>query len=428
MSFENRMTTNSRTMAVCSDGQNERTIPGSLRSVVSNETASRSHCAFGDHLRAVVLTGSLARGEETVELEADFKRVLGDAEFLLIFHEGVGLPNSTAIQALQEDVEQAVKRHQIRCKVGFGAVHPAYLQRLPKHVFSYELRNNGRVVWGDLAILSQIPAFHSQDILREDAWQMLGNRSIELLENPADFGRESIDRTGPLHYRTVKLYLDMATSLLIFARAYAPSYRERERNLRHLASESTDPSKWPFDLRSFAEQVSACTARKLSEARAQGDPLHISWENAVRCAGQLWRWELKQLTRAGEQNSISDREMLFRLVRLQSPAKRLRGWIYVLRKCGWHRSWRNWPRWMRLAWRASPRYWVYAASNELLARLPALLSVACGLEEVDSGVRELWGCLPVVRRSQSRGTAAEWQAIATEISWNYHEFLEHTRA
>jgi hypothetical protein len=428
MRIENRMTTNSRMMAVCSVGQNELTIPGSLDSVVSHETASRSHRTFGDRLRAVVLTGSLARGEETVKIEAGYRRVLGDAEFLLIFHEGVGLPNSAAIQALQKDVEQAVERQQIRCKIELSAVHPIYLQRLPKHVFSYELRSNGRVIWGDLTILSQIPAFRSQDILWEDAWQMLCNRLIELLENPADFAGEGIDRTGPLHYRTAKLCIDMATSLLIFARAYTPTYRGRERNLNRLACESRDPSKWPFDLRIFAEQVSACTALKLSEDLPPGDPLRISWENVVLCARQLWRWELEQLTRSREQNPICDREMLLRWARLQSPAKRLRGWIYVLRKCGWHRSWRNWPRWMRLAWRASPRYWVYAASNDLLQRLPALLSAESGLEEAHSGLRALWGCLPVVRRPQNLGTAEEWQALAAEITWNYHEFLERTRA
>jgi hypothetical protein len=257
---------------------------------------------------------------------------------------------------------------------------------------------------------------------------MLCNRLIELLENTAHFIGEPTSSSDKPHYRTIKLYLDMATSLLIFARAYAPTYRERERNLNRLANESKDSSAWPFDLCIFAKQVSACTARKLSHAFTQGDCRYISWDDAVCCARQLWRWELEQLARFEKQDQIPDYEMLFRWVRFQSPAKRLRGWIYVLRKCGWHRSWRNWPRWARLAWRASPRYWVYAASNELFERLPGLLYPAGAHEEAHSEVHELWSWLPVVRRSWNRGTAGEWQALATEITWNYHEFLERTRA
>jgi len=86
------VTTYSRAIAVYPQGKNGLVIPGSLSSVVSSETARRSLRAFGNSLRAIVVTGSLARGEETVELESGYKIVLGDAEFLLVFHPNVALP------------------------------------------------------------------------------------------------------------------------------------------------------------------------------------------------------------------------------------------------------------------------------------------------------------------------------------------------
>lgn len=399
-----------------------------LRDVICSEVVTQCASRWEAQLRAVILTGSLARSEATfVRQEADWK-LMGDAEFVLIFHSHATLPPVAAVLSARLGIEQSLRLEGIEGRIDMSCVHPTYLQRLPPHIFSYELRSCGHVAWGDAQILSLIPGFSIDEILREDAWRLLCNRMIELLESSPGLGSEHSKAQAELRYRVVKLWLDMATSLLIFARAYAPSYRLRERNLHRLASESRDPSKWPFDLRMFAEQVSACTTLKLSEDCAQGDPLHISWDNAVRCARQLWRWELEQLARSDKRKSICDREMLFRWVRLQSPAKRLRGWIYVLRKCGWHRSWRNWPRWMRLAWRASPRYWVYVVSNELFEWFPTPLSTASGLDEERSGVGELWGQLPVVRRSRNRGTAEEWQALATEIAWNYHEFLERTRA
>jgi hypothetical protein len=399
-----------------------------LRDMICSEVATQCVSRWGTELRAVILTGSLARNEATFVREEAAWKLMGDAEFMLIFHSHAALPPAAAVLSARQGIEQRLRQEGVEGQIDVSCVHPTYLQRLPPHIFSYELRCCGHVAWGDTQILSLIPGFSASEILREDAWRLLCNRMIELLESAPDLASEHSKTRGELRYQVVKLWLDMATSLLIFAHAYAPSYRARERNLYGLAGESRDPSKWPFDLGIFAEQVSACTTLKLSEDRAQGDPPHISWDDTVRCARQLWRWELEQLARSDMQNSICDREMLFRSVRLQSPAKRLRGWIYVLRKCGWHRSWRNWPRWMRLAWRASPRYWVYAASNELFERLPVPLSAASGLAEAHPGVRELWSWLPVVRRSRNRKTAEEWQALATEITWNYHEFLERTRS
>src|SRR6185295_7098903 len=107
----------------------------------------------------------------------------------------------------------------------------------------------------------------------------------------------------------------------------------------------------------FARIVSACTEWKL----AGGDgpaPEGVSWQGVIERARRLWRWELARLS--GASSELSDHALLDVWLRCQPVTDRARGWLHVLRKCGWHRSWRLWPRWARLARRGSPRYLVYS--------------------------------------------------------------------
>jgi hypothetical protein len=418
------MRSNSKTIAVCTDSKENSPTPASLSSLICAETARRCVFAFGDSLRAVVLTGSMARSEETIERQANLWRVMGDAEFLLIFMKGAILPSRAAIQALRQESEQALEHNAIRCKIDLSAVHPIYLQRLPKHIYSYELRNRGRVVWGDSSILSQIPVFGAQDILREDAWRMLCNRVVELLEEPWDFLEHSTCKKRFL-YRTVKLYLDMATSLLVFAGAYAPSYREREKNLSLLARRSDVQNAWPFDLASFSARVTACTDWKLSVLHPRVVPTEIRWPEAIRLARQVWRWELSQLTGASVQTS--DCDLMCHWMRQQPIPQRVRGWLYVMRNRGWLRSWRDWLHWGQLARRASPRYCVYHAASKLAFQLPLVAGNGANPEEA-SEVQDLADWLPVscdVRQNQQLDS---WHELRSAIVWNYHMFVEKTRA
>jgi hypothetical protein len=115
-------------------------------------------------------------------------------------------------------------------------------------------------------------------------------------------------------------------------------------------------------------------------------------------------------------------------LRRQPAADRARGWLHVLRKCGWQRSWRSWPRWAHLARRGSPRYLVYSAACRLLFELPRF--EAEGPDETrDGGAWEgLWDDLPVIRPWASQRRALPWQEAAGEITWSYREFLVGTRA
>jgi hypothetical protein len=244
---------------------------------------------------------------------------------------------------------------------------------------------------------------------------MLCNRLVEQLEPLADTDSLAAPRLpAPVRYRAVKLHLDMATSLLVFLGAYAPSYRERAEKLERFASDGPPPSGLPLPLLDLARKVAACTRFKL-----EGEPAACldgwpAWREAVRQARDLWRWETSVLT--GLPASTPDFLLWEGCMEAQPRAARLRGWVYAARAEGW-RAWRQAPRWARLARRASPRHCVYAAGTGLLFAL-------AGSGGGDAALERLGAWLPL-----TRGTGAvAVPALASDVAANYHRFLVGTRA
>jgi hypothetical protein len=394
--------------------------PGSS---ICQETVRLCVDQCGSGLRAIILTGSLARDEGTFVRQGQFWRVMGDAEFVLVFKDRTRVPNSERIALLRREVEHSLASKGVLCDIGLSAVNPTFLTGSRPHIFSYELKACGRVAWGESKILALMPDFEPSDIPLEDAWRLLQNRIVEMLEFPRDLEGKSGALPAEVHYRTVKLYLDMATSLLLFAGAYSPGYREREKRLRALFT-ANQGNSWPFPMEDFVQQVTACTEWKLCGEAASACGSWDFWEEAIAYARQLWRWELVRLT--GLPQSAPDRELFSRWMALQPYAQRVRGWAYTLRHQGWLRSWRKWGRWSRLALTGSPRYCVYAAANEFLFGT----GLRVGVPETQSALVEDWqnlnDHLPLPRSGPGRSMGRE--EIAASISRNYAELLMGTRA
>jgi hypothetical protein len=418
-------------------------VPPGLKSAICRATSQLCAERCGGMLRAIVLTGSLAREEATFVRQGQRWGLWGDAEFLLVFDQEGVLPSSSIIDRLEREIERHVLQGGLSAHVELGPVHTGYLRTMPPEIFAYELRTHGQVAWGDRQILSLIPAFSRSDIPLEDGWRILCNRVVEFIEVIDPVVEKPVDPPPEGRYRMMKLYLDMATSFLLFQGAYAPTYLERAERLRALAEDAEANCNCPFPLRDFAQRVVYCTKFKLqagdgvdAQAAEEGLEGMFSWAELVAYARGLWRWELEQLT--GEQDQISDRELMRTWMQLQPLQKRLRGWAYVLRASGWHRSWRHWPHWVRLGWRASPRYWVYAAASELFFKLNDLLALAQEPRSDGVDIHELRSWLPLLEGSRESGVGSRkdatsfpqgaWQRLAAEIAWNYREFLEGTRA
>jgi hypothetical protein len=405
-----------------------------FRRVICQMTLRLCRRHFRDSLASIVLMGSLAREEATFVQDEGCCRLLGDAEFLLIFGARAILPPRALLNFLRKNIEGSLANVGVVGEVHLNAAHPDYLSKLRPHIFAYELRECGLVVWGDPSILCWIPDFSAADIPLEDGWRLLSNRMVEQLEVLEGPEQRQKCLKPRLLYRTIKLYLDMATSFLLFAGEYAPSYSERARRLRILADAQSGDERYPFDLRRFCRRVAECTRWKLSMSglrdsfspALEGDAGFSWWEEAVSYARLLWRWELHRLV--GTTGQPSNQELLERWMECQPCSRRLRGWLYVLRNQGWHRSWKNWPHWARLAWKASPRYWIYGAASELFFRLPCHSEPEGHIAHVAFDFADVRSWLPVRSEAEPGQKLSAWCGLARETVWNYEHFLLETRS
>jgi len=386
---------------------------------------------YGNRLRAIILTGSLARDEASFSQNAAGWSLLGDADFLVFFKEHYSLPARAEVERVQREIEGNLSRRGIDCEIGLSVAQPAYLRKLKPHIFAYELKRHAEVILGEPTILSLVPEFTPADIPREDAWRLLCNRAIEFLGVICEETEVATAPSSQARYRTIKLVLDMATSYLLFAGHYEPSYRERAKKLRLLAERSSEQE--PFPMQDFAERVDFCTRLKLLGFRSDEEPptqdqedAGLCWQKAVLYAVQLWRWEMRLLTGCVE--PISDNQLWTELMRREPLRARLQGWLSLAKRRGFIAGCQDWTRLISHGWRASPRYFVYALAYELFHRLPSIVDAGqTGLDRY-SDWDELRRRLPVSRQSDIPYRAPAWRQLAAEIVWNYQAYLVGTRA
>jgi hypothetical protein len=241
---------------------------------------------------------------------------------------------------------------------------------------------------------------------------------VELLELVAVSGL----RSKVTKYATVKLYLDMATSFLIFAGAYRPTYRERLKELEHVAA-TVRPASVPFPLPAFVESIEYCTRLKLSPSDplsgvfisdAESEQLFV---DGVRFAHLLWRWELQLLLQLD--SNAPDEELLARWASSQPWIARFRGWVRVVRDVNAATTLKNWKRWLKLARHKSPRHGVYAAGCQMFFRIPDLMQ-----SRQSELFQNLSNLLPI---SPEGSAELKWRSLAAAITQNYHQFVEFTR-
>jgi hypothetical protein len=383
------------------------------------------HCLFSclGTLQGIILTGSWARGEATIVVQNGHYSVLGDAEFLLVLERSSPLPDQERLASWKHELERTLKINGIHCRLSFAAVHPEYLQKLPPHIFTYELRACGQIIWGDQNLLSLIRDFSPCEISCKDAWYLLCNRIIEQFQTLSEVTDRST-LSASVAYSTVKLYLDMSTSLLIFLGEYRPTYAGRANQLTGMATRGSS-GDLPFELAPFARDVQSCTAWKLSPTTEGVVSDWHFWEQAIRYAQLLWQWELARMIGAGDRQSNPD--LLEQWCRLQPVTGRLRGWLYVLRRDGWLRSRRQWPRWARQVRLGSPRLCVYRSTQELLFRLPSLIKAGSVQPCAQASLARAESYLPRLTRS-SDSRSAGWHVLASEIAQNYNRYLVGTRS
>ncbi len=366
---------------------------------------------FGAALRAVVLTGSLARNEASYLLKEGRALLLSDAEALVVLHDGAPLPARQATQSLCGLAEQRLGARGVRIHVSLSVVHGAYLRRLPPYMYSYELRACGLVLVGEPKILEQIPIYAAADLFREDAWRTLSNRLVEDMEA----GAETVSGDA-LRYRGVKLCLDLASSLLVFFGRFEAGYRARLGCLEEFAV-TPAAQQLPVPLDEFLALVRLCTTAKL-QPEVVADPGGGLAEQITQWAWQAWLWELERMS--GVDRGAGAEEMIRAFGRSLGGERLLRGWLFAFRRTGWLHSARYWTKWLSLASRElTPRHSIYLTAYRWWQTRPEISS-----RNESPGMEAICDLLPVDGTAKT-ATAAE---IARQIVWNYQEFVVETRA
>lgn len=388
------------------------TPPGATaaRTLIVTESSRLIAAEVGSKARAIILTGSMSRGETTLQFEGSMWRVLGDATFLVVF-DG---PADLNVGSIEQAIHDELLIQGVKCKVVVVPSTADNLRAMKPHIYAYELKERGVVVWGDEKALSLIPAFGAADIPKEDGWWLLCNRMIEQIETAASSSTFS-DNSTAVRYRIAKLYLAMSACYLLVTGAYEPSYQSRAERLKEIAQHDPNAPA-PISLTRFADVVSRCTDMKLYGEAGVSLKDFPRWQDAVADAEVIWRWALAEITDLGENTG---REQLLRaLASRQTITARAKGW---LRAAVSHRSGmvQESLRWTRFALSSSPRYLVYGAASELffMSQKPA----SAGTEQLSAVARRL----PIsLKRSKSD---LSWNVIAKQVALNFHALLENNR-
>ena len=321
--------------------------------------------------RALILTGSAARGEATIAPRPGSVQWLSDLELLVVIPDSAPLRHTTTtLDELARKFRSAMKARKVTIPVELTPAPEKYFERIRPHVFGYELKHCGRTLYGSSDYLARIPSFHWKDIPKEDAWRLISNRMLEWLE----YMLEGRRRPLPFQfYVLVKIWLDLETALSLFSGDYRPTYRERAERLDHVVGWAVSHN-CPLPSQSFSDAVRtavnfkfdpcsgfewlwcAGTAELRAELRRQG-LAHI-YDELQEALLAAWRWAGREISNGlPEAGGVAP---------VYGFARRMRGWAKLL-IC---MPARNRPgviaRMMRLSHLGSPRSLVYACAARLL--------------------------------------------------------------
>lgn len=139
--------------------------------------------AIGSNLVAIVLTGSFGRGEGAVRREVGGVRAVNDYDVTLVVRSKRGL--SRTLARLKAELE---RRLSVRW-VDLSLTTPKALTRLAPTMYNFDLVHGGRVLWGDVEVLTRAPSLRSADIPWREGeilfftrlWCFLGGIDLEAL-------------------------------------------------------------------------------------------------------------------------------------------------------------------------------------------------------------------------------------------------------
>lgn len=290
-------------------------------------------CAAAPSVAGVLLTGSFARGEGTViPHPRTSSRWLSDVECLVVVRGGV-----VPTREIQRSMRQVERDTNSDCgnaargiKVELRAILTEGMLRLPPAIFTRELSEHAKLLWGDPAAIPVPPAPSGVEaISKHDAFRLLNNRIIEQIAVRSEYADRASDSTA-VAYSLAKFWIDLGTSLSVFLGCYLPGYRSRQKPVEDALRAHQEILGVEMCGRLIARFRNAM-AQKLGETGFPSGDLAAEFSEAVEIARATWNWESGQLL--GTSAAADDWRGIFaRLSRLETAAQRLRDWARVLRQ------------------------------------------------------------------------------------------------
>ena len=290
-------------------------------------------CAAARSVAGVLLTGSFARGEGTVIPHAgNGSRWLSDVECLVVVRNGV-VSNQEIHQSMRQvehDTNSDPANSARGIKVELRAIFTEGMLRLRPTIFTQELCENAKLLWGDPAEVPLPPAPSSgETISKYDAFRLLNNRIIEQIAVRSEYADRISDTTATA-YSLAKFWIDLGTSLSVFLGCYRPGYRSRQTPIED-ALRANENILGADRCGRLILRFRNAMAQKLGQNGFPSGDLTPEFSEAVEIASATWNWESGQLL--GTSAAAGDWRGIFaRLSRLETAQQRLRDWARLFRR------------------------------------------------------------------------------------------------
>jgi hypothetical protein len=279
----------------------------------------------------LILTGSVARGEGALVVDTQLgSRWLSDLEFHVVLERSRSAPGRELDRALI-DMARAINsdppNRDRGLRVGFNSILAPQIKRLRPAIFSREMLEHGKLLWGEPAALP-LPRWWQErrvDIPLLDGFRLLNNRIVQQID--ARWRYEKFGGADVLHsYTLQKFWIELATSLSVFLGRYRTSYRERRAELTsHFKS---NPGFLGDTGRLLVARLSDAIEVKLG--RVLPPPCtNEAFDEAARAAAVVWYWETDQLLLRNS-GTAGWRSILSRIRRAETYTQRIRDWARLL--------------------------------------------------------------------------------------------------
>lgn len=179
-------------------------------------------------VRSLILTGGMSRGEGSCEVSSGKSLIYSDYDLLVVPKEGEDVSESRSLfPAMSRSVTDALRGREFCSHVDFAPFTSDYLKNMNPSMFNVELAEHGKVVWGDDETLSQIEKPEATQIPLDDAFTLLFNRIAAQLVMIDPLRKSEGAEFEFAFYHNGKIFLDIASCILVLEHNYRPTYAER---------------------------------------------------------------------------------------------------------------------------------------------------------------------------------------------------------